>query len=188
MIVKIFIQCLQEGKSEIVASKFGDRSSYACIAATASDEFSVGLPAKQGIARNESLTVVNNFQFLNIDLTDEEIDLAVSSRSCSCKVNKNPLQYELSKGDDISTDISPFGVAVHLLKNIYGKFMASIQARRQSQYRHFLKIFPKQRMRRTQPIRSRRWKSCWRCRCIGHRKAVCSIARRSARVVLKYCT
>lgn len=90
------------------------------MAATSNDEFSVGLPAKQGIARNESLTVVNNFQFLNTDLTDEQIDLAVSSRSCSCKVNKNPLEYELSKGDDISTTITPFDVAVHLLKNTYG--------------------------------------------------------------------
>lgn len=126
-IATVNVNCfLQEGKSEIVASKFGDRSSYACIAATASNEFSVGLPAKQGIARNESLTVVNNFQFLNTDLTDEQIDAAVSLRSCSCKVNKNPLQYELSKGDDISTNISPFDVAVHLLKNTYGLFTSLI--------------------------------------------------------------
>lgn len=105
-----------------MASKFGDRSSYACIAATASNEFSVGLPAKQGIARNEALTVINNFQFLNTDLTEQQIDLAVSSRSCSCKLNKSPLQYELSKDEDISTTITPFDVAVHLLKNSYGKF------------------------------------------------------------------
>lgn len=99
-----------------MASKFGDRSSYACIAAAVGNEFSIGLPAKQGIARNESLTVVNNFQFLNVDLTENEIEKAIAS-SCLCKVNQNPLNYELTKGDEISTTISPFDVAVHLLKN-----------------------------------------------------------------------
>lgn len=112
---------LQEETSEIVASKFGDRSAYACIAATNDTEFSVGLPAKQGIARNGGLTVVNNFQFLSADLTPEEIQNSIS-KSCSCKVNvdgKN-IEYELSK-DDICTKISPHDVAVHLLKNTHGK-------------------------------------------------------------------
>lgn len=113
----------QEDKAEIVASKFGDRSSYACIAATSSDEFCVGLPAKQGIARNGTLTVVNNFQFLNKDLTTEQIDQAIS-KTCLCKAiqNDGTFEFELVKGDDISTKISPFNVAVHLLKNSFGKF------------------------------------------------------------------
>lgn len=112
---------LQEGKPEIVASKFGDRSSYACIAATHNNEFSIGLPAKQGIARNGTLTVVNNFQFLSTELTSEQITEAIS-KSCLCKVNRNKsnIEYELSKGDEIYTKISPFDVAVHLLKNTYG--------------------------------------------------------------------
>lgn len=105
-----------------MASKFGDRSSYACIAATGSEEFCVGLPAKQGLARNGTLTVVNNFQFLNKDLTPEQIDQA-ASKTCLCKVNRNDAQveFELSKGDDISTKITPFAVAVQLLKNSAGK-------------------------------------------------------------------
>lgn len=107
--------------SEIVASKFGDRSSHACIAFTQNKEFCVGLPAKQGIARNGTLTVVNNFQFLNTDLTSEQIDVAIS-KSCLCKVNSanSIIEYELSKGDvDICSKISPFEVAVHLMKNTY---------------------------------------------------------------------
>lgn len=117
-----FLSSLQEEKAEIVASKFGDRSSYACIAATQESEFCVGLPAKQGIARNGTLTVVNNFQFLSADLTPEQIDEAIT-KSCLCKVHHDPsrIEYELSKGDDITTKITPFEVAVHLLKNTYGK-------------------------------------------------------------------
>lgn len=114
---------VQEEKSEIVASKFGDRSSYACIAATNETEFSIGLPAKQGIARNGTLTVVNNFQFLNADLTSEQTETAIS-KSCLCKVNRkenDELEYELSKGDDVLTKITPFQVAVNLLENSYGK-------------------------------------------------------------------
>lgn len=106
-----------------MASKFGDRSSHACIAATQNSEFCVGLPAKQGIARNGTLTVVNNFQFLNMDLASEQIDVAIS-KSCLCKVNNTDsiIEYELSKGDnDICTKISPLDVAIHLLKNTYGK-------------------------------------------------------------------
>lgn len=116
----ITLSTLKEGKSEIVASKFGDRSSYACIAATNENEFSIGLPAKQGIARNNTLTVVNNFQFLNVDLTAEQIDEAIS-KSCLCKVNHNEtsIEYELCKNDEFSTKCSPFDVAVHLLKNNY---------------------------------------------------------------------
>lgn len=107
----------QDGKSEIVASKFGDRSSYACIAAASNTEYSIGLPAKQGVARNESLTVINNFQFLNVDLSSDELTKAI--KSSLCKVNENPLQYELCKGDNISTKITPLEVAVNLLKNSY---------------------------------------------------------------------
>lgn len=114
---------MQEGKSEIVASKFGDRFAYACIAATHDNEFCVGLPAKQGIARNNTVTVVNNFQFLNNDLTLDQINDAIS-KSCLCKVNKceTNIEYELFKGDDIPTKISPIDVASHLLKNTYGMF------------------------------------------------------------------
>lgn len=106
-----------------MASKFGDRSSYACIAATQANEFCVGLPAKQGIARNGTLTVVNNFQFLSTDLTPDQMDEAIS-KSCLCKVNHKDsgIEYELSKGDDINANISPFEVAVHLLKNTHGKW------------------------------------------------------------------
>lgn len=109
-----------------MASKFGDRSSYACIAATNDSEFCVGLPAKQGIARNGTLTVVNNFQFLNVDLTTEQIDEAIS-KSCLCKVNNSgtSIEYELSKGDEDATKCTPFDVAVHLLKNTYGKWDSS---------------------------------------------------------------
>lgn len=105
-----------------MASKFGDRSSHACIAATQNNDFCVGLPAKQGVARNGTVTIVNNFQFLNADLLPEQIDVAIS-KSCLCKVNKTDsnIEYELIKGDDICTKISPFDVAVHLLKNTYGK-------------------------------------------------------------------
>lgn len=105
-----------------MASKFGDRSSHACIAATQTNEFSVGLPAKQGIARNGPLTVVNNFQFLNTNLTSDQIDEAIS-KSCLCKINRNDstIKYELIKGDDVYAEISPFEVAVQLLKNTYGK-------------------------------------------------------------------
>lgn len=105
-----------------MASKFGDRSSYACIAATQSNEFCVGLPAKQGIARNGTLTVVNNFQFLCTDLKPHQIDEAIS-KTCLCKVNRKDsgIEYELSKGDDINANITPFQVAVHLLKNTYGE-------------------------------------------------------------------
>lgn len=120
-VVVIAVGVLQEGKSEIVASKFGDRSSYACIAATENNEFCVGLPAKQGVARNGTLTVVNNFQFLCTDLTPEQIQEAISN-TCLCKVNNTDtiIEYELSKNDDHCTKITPFDVAVHLLKNTYG--------------------------------------------------------------------
>lgn len=65
---------------------------------------------------------MNNFQFLSTDLTSEQITEAISI-SCLCKVNRNQsnIEYELSKGDEIFTKISPFDVAVHLLKNTYGK-------------------------------------------------------------------
>lgn len=110
-----------------MASKFGDRSSHACIAVTQNEEFCVGLPAKQGIARNGTLTVVNNFQFLNTDLSPEQIDVAIT-KSCLCKVNNDNsiIEYELSKGDDDITKISPFEVAVHLMKNTYGKSINKI--------------------------------------------------------------
>lgn len=55
-----------------MASKFGDRSSYAVIAAAENDEILIGLPAKQGLVRQSPLTIVNNFQFLNEDLTADE--------------------------------------------------------------------------------------------------------------------
>ena len=111
---------VQEEKIEIVASKFGDRSSYACLAAAADNEFVIGLPAKQGIARNESLTVVNNFQFLNEDLTGNELATAIS-QTCLCKLNTKPLEYHLEKGDDISATITPYEVAVKFLQNAHGK-------------------------------------------------------------------
>lgn len=116
----ITLSTSKDDVSEIVASKFGDRSSHACIAATPNSDFCVGLPAKQGIARNGTVTIVNNFQFLNTDLQPEQIDVAIS-KSCLCKVNNNNanIEYELIKGDDICTKISPFDVAVHLLKNTY---------------------------------------------------------------------
>lgn len=69
------------------------------------------------------MTVVNNFQFLNVDLTTEQIDEAIS-KSCLCKVNHNDetsIEYELTKSDEISTKCTPFDVAVHLLKNNYGE-------------------------------------------------------------------
>lgn len=113
---------VQEEKPEIVASKFGDRSSYACIAATNATEFCVGLPAKQGIARNGTLTVVNNFQFLNADLTDEQIEQAIS-KTVFCKVNHSgkSIEYELNKSDEFTRNITPHEVAVQLFKNSYGK-------------------------------------------------------------------
>lgn len=85
-------------------------------------EFCVGLPAKQGLARNGTLTVVNNFQFLNKDLTPEQIDLA-ASKTCLCKLNyvDANVEFELGKGDEITTKITPFEVAVKLLKNSAGK-------------------------------------------------------------------
>lgn len=63
----------QDNNSEIVASKFGDRSSYAVVAAAENDEIVIGLPAKQGLVRQSPLTIVNNFQFLNEDLTADDI-------------------------------------------------------------------------------------------------------------------
>lgn len=80
------------------------------------------MPAKQGIARNGTSTVVNNFQFLCLDLTPNQIDEAIS-KTILCKVNRknNGIEYELNKGDDINANISPFEVAVHLLKNTYGE-------------------------------------------------------------------
>lgn len=105
---------------EIVASKFGDRVSHACLAAVDDTEFNIGLPAKQGIARNESLTVINNFQFLNEDLTENEIAAAAKASSL-CQVNANPLEYNLEKGEDVSLTLTPYQVAVKLLTNCYGK-------------------------------------------------------------------
>lgn len=105
---------------EIVASKFGDRVSHACLAAVDDKEFNIGLPAKQGIARNESLTVINNFQFLNEDLTENEI-VAAAKVSSVCVVNANPLEYHLEKGDDVSLKLTPYQVAVTLLTNCYGE-------------------------------------------------------------------
>lgn len=63
---------LQDNNPEIVASKFGDRSSYAVVAAAENDEIVIGLPAKQGLVRQSPLTIVNNLQFLNDDLTADE--------------------------------------------------------------------------------------------------------------------
>lgn len=104
-----------------MASKFGDRSSYACIAATNDTEFSVGLPAKQGIARNGTHTVVNNFQFLNLDASVEQIEAAI--RTCFCKVNHSDktIEYELTKNDEFTRTITPYEIAVQLLKNSYGE-------------------------------------------------------------------
>lgn len=102
-----------------MASKFGDRVSHACLAAVNNEEFNIGLPAKQGIARNESLTVVNNFQFLNEDLSDSEIEAAAKVTSV-CQVNTNPLEYQLEKGDDVSLRLTPYEVAIKLLTNCYG--------------------------------------------------------------------
>lgn len=104
-----------------MASKFGDRSSYACIAATNETEYCIGLPAKQSIARNGAQTVVNNFQFLNADLTSEQIDSA--KKTCFCKINHSDksVEYELSRNDELIRKITPYEVAVQLLKNSYGK-------------------------------------------------------------------
>lgn len=104
-----------------MASKFGDRSSYACLAATNETEYCIGLPAKQGIARNGAQTVVNNFQFLNADLSSEQIDTA--KKTCFCKINHSDesVEYELSRNDEFTRKITPYEVAVQLLKNSYGK-------------------------------------------------------------------
>lgn len=64
---------LQDNNTEIVASKFGDRSSYAVVAAAENDEIVIGLPAKQGLVRQSPLTIVNNFQFLNEDLAADDL-------------------------------------------------------------------------------------------------------------------
>lgn len=59
-----------------------------------------------------------------MDLSADQIDVAIS-KSCLCKVKNNNsiIEYELSKGDDdICSEISPFEVAVHLLKNTYGTY------------------------------------------------------------------
>lgn len=80
------------------------------------------MPAKQGVARNGPLTVVNNFQFLNVDLTPDEIDAAISS-SCLCKVDKkenSSVEFVLVKDDEVLSTISSHDVAVHLLKNTHG--------------------------------------------------------------------
>lgn len=110
---------------EIVASKFGDRVSHACLAAVDDIEFNIGLPAKQGIARNESLTVINNFQFLNEDLTENEIAAAAKASSL-CKVNPNPLEYHLVKSEDVSLKLTPYQVAVKLLTNCYGELAIKV--------------------------------------------------------------
>lgn len=104
---------------EIVASKFGDRVAHACLAAVDREEYNIGLPAKQGIARNESLTVVNNFQYLNEDLAENEI-LEAAKTTSLCKLNTNPLEYHLEKDDDVSVKLTPYQVAVKLLTNCYG--------------------------------------------------------------------
>lgn len=109
---------------EIVASKFGDRVSHACLAAVNNEEFNIGLPAKQGIARNESLTVVNNFQFLNEDLAESEIK-SVAKATSLCQLNTKPLEYHLEKGDDVSLKLTPYQVAVKLLTNCYGESHAT---------------------------------------------------------------
>jgi len=43
------------------------------VAAAENDEIVIGLPAKQGLVRQSPLTIVNNFQFLNEDLTADDI-------------------------------------------------------------------------------------------------------------------
>lgn len=64
---------------DIVASKFGDRCSYAVVSVADDTELVIGLPAKQGLVRNGTSSVVNNFQFLNEDLTAEEFKEATNN-------------------------------------------------------------------------------------------------------------
>ncbi|XP_037024622.1 heat shock 70 kDa protein 14-A [Bradysia coprophila] len=112
----VCLSILKDNNTEIVASKFGDRSSYAVVAAAADEEIVIGLPAKQGLVRQSPLTIVNNFQFLNDDLT--AADIIEAKKQCVCEITDNPIAYNLHK-DDIERTLTPFDVAVTLLTNLY---------------------------------------------------------------------
>ncbi|KAJ6636726.1 Heat shock 70 kDa protein 14-B [Pseudolycoriella hygida] len=112
----VCLSILKDNKADIVASKFGDRSSYAVVAAAENDELVIGLPAKQGLVRQSPLTIVNNFQFLNEDLTSDEFIEA--KKECVCEISNDPITYTLRK-EEIERTLTPFEVAVVLLTNLY---------------------------------------------------------------------
>lgn len=82
------------------------------------------MPAKQGLVRNGTSTVVNNLQFLDEDLSQE--DFLNATNNCVCSVTNDPkIEYHLTK-DDIERKLTPYEVAVRLLSNLYGKYIETI--------------------------------------------------------------
>lgn len=106
--------------AEIVPNKAGGRYTYAyLIAAENESQYITDSVAKHSLPGNEAASVINNYQFLNEDLTDEEIDAAVSN--CLCKILKNPLNYELSSNFEALPSATPHSITALMLKNTHGK-------------------------------------------------------------------
>lgn len=70
---------MQEGNIEVIANELGDRVTPAVLSPVNEDEYAVGLPAKLGLPRNSTNTIVNNLQFLNVDITESDYAFAKKS-------------------------------------------------------------------------------------------------------------
>ena len=68
------------------------------------------------MVRNGALTVINNKIFLDDQLSDEDFEHAV--KICTCRIEKDPIQYVLAKDDDEGKKFTPIEVAEHLLRNM----------------------------------------------------------------------
>lgn len=98
----------------------GDRVTPAVLSPVNEDEYAVGLPAKLGLPRNSTNTIVNNLQFLNVDIS--ESDYAFATKSIYCPITcEKPVCYDLTK-DDYTKSMTALEANNEILMNVLSKY------------------------------------------------------------------
>jgi molecular chaperone DnaK (HSP70) len=130
----------QEGKADVVANDAGDRVTPSMVSFSSEEivsikQFhsqvngiiifipfqSVGLPAKQGLFRNTSNTVVQCKEFLiwNKDEEEELLPKLQALSVCPVIVKNGKLFYEVEMNEK-TKQISPEEVLIHIYRKLYG--------------------------------------------------------------------
>nr|WHV00579.1 Hsp70-14 [Daphnia magna] len=107
----------KDSKSDVVANDAGDRVTPS-IVSFSSEEIAVGLPAKQGLFRNMSNSVVKCKELLCWNGEESELTKLQSTSVCPVIVKNKKLLYEVEV-DEKKKFFSPEDILVHIYKKLY---------------------------------------------------------------------